>query len=118
MCRYSYDLRKKVMCALKKRKFTISELSRTYEISRKTIYNWIDKEKETGDFIAEKPGPSVGQLWSIKDLDKFKESMEKSPDRTLKEISEEWGVSIETARQSLIRIGYSYKKNSWIQRTR
>jgi len=48
--------------------------------------------------VAEKPGPDVGQLWAIKDLDKFNEYMEENPDRTLKEISQDWQVSIEATR--------------------
>lgn len=118
MSRYSYDLREKVMLLLRQRVKTITELSQIFQISRGTIYSWKNKYNETGDFIAKKPGPDIGQLWAIKDLDKFKEYLEKKPDRTLKEIAQDWQVSIETARQSLIRIGYSYKKKPWLQRTR
>ena len=56
---YSYDLRQKVIQAIKLDGLKISEASVLFSISRNTIGLWLKRQAETGDFQAlpnEPPG--------------------------------------------------------------
>jgi len=55
---YSYDLRQKVVQAIKLDGLKISEASQIFSISRDTIRLWLKRERETGEFQAlpNKPG--------------------------------------------------------------
>ena len=49
---YSYDLRQKVIQAIKLDGLKISEASVLFSISRNTIALWFSRQAETGDFQA------------------------------------------------------------------
>jgi transposase len=49
---YSYDLRQKVIQAIKLDGWKISEASILFSISRNTIGLWLKRRAETGDFQA------------------------------------------------------------------
>jgi transposase len=49
---YSYDLRQKVIQAIKLDGLRISEASQLFNISRNTINLWLSRQAKTGDFEA------------------------------------------------------------------
>lgn len=113
---YSQDLRKLVIKALERGE-KVSEVSEAFEISQKTIYNWKNRLKVTGNVQSQSPGPGKGANRKISNLGEFKAFVLNKPDLTLEEFARAWGnVSRDTIRRSMKAIGFSYKKNFWIQR--
>jgi len=105
---YSEDLRVKVINALQ-RKVPILKISKVFGIARNTVYNWKNLFIETGSITPRKT--ETEKRFLIKDLDKFKKFLEDNPDKTQKEMAEEWGgVSPRTIGATIKRVGYTYKK--------
>jgi transposase len=67
---YSYDLRQKVIQAIKLDGLKISEASVLFGISRDTIRLWLKRERETEDFQA-LPNKPPGNGHKITDWGKF-----------------------------------------------
>jgi len=111
---YSIDLRKKVMEAIN-RGISIYRLSRIFSISERTLFKWKKQYLETGSIEPKKrKTPPVKPI--IEDLDKFRNFVEKAPDRTGAQMAEDWGnISPRTISSTLKRAGFTYKKNLWIQ---
>ena len=113
---YSLDFRHSVLKSIQ-RGMKITAASEFFSITRKTIYNWMERLSECGSVNSKKTGPRGAR--KIVDLKTFKAFVIQKPDRTLSEMAEEWsGVSPDTIRRSLNKIGFSYKKNFWIQGTK
>lgn len=100
---YSYDLRSKVIEAVKRGKKKI-EVSRFFKISRNTLDLWLKQEKETGDYKPKKP-IIKGTKPKIEDLEKFGEFVAKNSGKTQKEMAQLWGDNI-----SQQNISYACKK--------
>ncbi|MFK7872375.1 MAG: IS630 transposase-related protein [Oligoflexales bacterium] len=85
---YSLDLKNKVIDAIESG-YTDSSIRETFNIARKTIYNWKKKLTETGSLKPRKreQGPS-----KIQDLEKFRKFVEEKPNRSSKEMAQDWGV--------------------------
>jgi transposase len=81
---YSYDLRSKVIEAVKKGKKKI-EVSRFFNISRNTLDLWLKQQEETGDY---KPKEPIGQgtIPKIKDLEEFGKFVKENRGKTQKQI--------------------------------
>ncbi len=69
---YSYDLRQKVIQAIKLDGLKISEASLLFNISRNTINLWLKRLDITGDFQA-LPNQPPGNGHKISDWTKFRE---------------------------------------------
>ena len=69
---YSYDLRQKVLQAIKLDGLKKSEASQLFNISRNTIDLWLKRLEETGDYQA-KPNQLPGNGHKITDWEEFHE---------------------------------------------
>jgi transposase len=114
---YSYDLRQKVILAIKVDGLKITEASQLFNISRNTIGLWLKRLAQTGGFEA-LPNQPLGNGHKITDWEKFKEFVRTHGDKTQVEMSELWSekISDRTISRALKKIGFSRKKNLWISR--
>lgn len=69
---YSYDLRQKVILAIKLDGLKITEASQLFNISRSTINLWLKRQAQTGDFEA-LPNQPPGNGHKIIDWEKFRQ---------------------------------------------
>ena len=106
---YSKDLRIRAINLIEKG-MSIAQVSRLLEISRPTLYRWIEQWETSGSTAPKKSVPPA-QPAKIKDWEKFREFIDKHGDKTQKELAELWGgVSHHTISRGLRKIGYSRKK--------
>ena len=108
---YSYDLRQKVIQAIKLDGLKISEASVLFGISRDTIRLWLKRERETGDFQA-LPNKPPGNGHKITDWGKFTFFVEVKVDKTQVEMAQLWSeeISDRTRSRALKKIGFTRKK--------
>ena len=117
----SLDLRKRVISAIEKGE-RITSVARRFKVARKTVYNWLYKQKETNSFEA-KTNYQKGHSHKITDLDKFREFVEKNKHETalimIKKWKEKYKVTISPSAFSryLKKINYTRKKKLWIHRS-
>ena len=86
---YSYDLRQKVIQAIKLDGLKISEASLLFSISRNTINLWLKRQAETGDFQA-LPNKPAGNGHKITDWEKFREFAISHGGKTQVEMASLW----------------------------
>jgi transposase len=97
---YSYDLRQKVIQAIKLDGLKISEAWLIFSISRNTIRLWLKRERETGDFEA-LPNQAPGNGHKIiTDWEKFTKFVEVNGDKTQVEMAKLWTEEISVRRIS------------------
>lgn len=113
--KYSMDLRIKAIEAME-RGLPLLRVCKTFGVGRTTLYGWRRKWRKTSSVedkqIKRPPG-------AVRDIEKFEEFVRSKPDRTTAEMANEWGnISSTTIRKTLKRLGFTYKKNFWIQRKR
>jgi len=108
---YSYDLRQKVIQAIKLDGLKISEASLLFSINRNTINLWLKRQGETGDFQA-LPNQPPGNGHKITDWEKFREFAISHGDKTQAEMAELWEgqISDRTISRALKKIGFTRKK--------
>jgi transposase len=108
---YSYDLRQKVIQAIKLDGLKISEASLIFTISRNTIRLWLKRERETGDFQV-LPNQPLGNGHKITDWEKFTRFVEVKVDKTQVEMAKLWKeeISDRTISRALKKIGFTRKK--------
>ena len=113
---YSYDLRAKVLQAIEEG-MTKTQASRVFRLSRNTINLWLKRREETGDYKA-KDGYQKGYRPKIADLEEFREFVRQQGGKTQAEMAEAWSedISARTIGKGLKKIGFTRKKNLWIQR--
>ena len=109
---YGYDLRIRVIEQVDLG-VRIRDIAATFSIHIRTIYSWMNQREVTGNFH-----PPVGRSErsdrKIKDLEAFREFVIKNPNRTAKEIADDYGgISESTAYRALVKIGFTSKKNKW-----
>ena len=104
---YSVDLRKKVIDLINDGKSKVF-ISKVLKISTKTIYNWIQKYKETNTL---EPSTKNNKRPSIVDLERLEKYIIKNPSKTLKQIGKEFNCSYVAIFKRLKQLGYSFKKN-------
>ena len=116
---YSYDLRQKVIQAIKLDGLKISEACLIFSISRNTIRLWLKRERETGDFQA-LPNQPPGNGHKITDWENFTKFVEVKVDKTQVEMAKLWTAKISdrTISRALKKIGFTRKKNLWLSRKR
>lgn len=111
---YSMDLRERVIAAVDSGMLR-QKISSQFKISLKTIYLWLKRRKETGEF-----SPIInfqrGHSHLIKDLFEFKTFVDKCPDRTQLYMAETLKVSSATICRALKKINYSRKKRLTVTR--
>ena len=108
---YSYDLRQKVIQAIKLDGLKISEASILFSISCNTIGLWLKRQTETGDFLA-LPNKPNGNGHKITDWEKFREFARIHGDKTQVEKASIWDGEIRdrTISRALKKIGFTRKK--------
>jgi transposase len=108
---YSYDLRHKVIQAIKLDGLKKSEASLLFNISRNTIDLWLKRQAETGDFQA-LPNQPPGNGHKISDWEKFREFAQVHGDKTQVEMAKLWEepISDRTISRALKKIGFTRKK--------
>ena len=113
---YSYDLRAKVLQAIDEG-MTKNQASRVFKLSRNTINLWLRRREETGDCKA-RVGYQKGYKPKLADLEKFKEVARQHGRKTQAEMAEAWDgdISARTIGKGLNKIGFTRKKNLWVQR--
>lgn len=111
---YSYDLRSKVIEAVKKGKKKI-EVSRFFNISRNTLDLWLKQEKETGDYKPKKPIVK-GTRPKIEDLEQFGQFVTKNRGKTQKEMAQLWGnnVTQQNISYACQKLGITRKKKHMV----
>lgn len=106
---YSYDLRVRVIAAVEKG-MEVREASRTFDVHRETIRNWLARKEATGDVQA-KAGYQRGHSHKITDPDQFQTFLQQHEDATLEALAEAWGgVKRMTIWRQLRKLGYTHKK--------
>ncbi|BET37743.1 IS630 transposase-related protein [Spiroplasma ixodetis] len=111
---YSEDLRKKIIEAYESKNMKIKEICKVFNITRKTLFLWRKRKKETGHI---KPILNY-QKWhshKIKDLDELKNYLAQNKDVTVQKVIEKFGdMTKETVYNYFKKLNYSYKKNFFI----
>ena len=112
---YSYDLRQKVIQAIKLDGLKKSEASLLFNISRNTIDLWLKRLSETGDFQA-MPNQPPGNDHKITDWEKFREFAQAHGDKTQVEMAKLWEgqISDRTISRALKKIGFTRKKRPMV----
>lgn len=108
---YSYDLRQKVIQAIKLDGLKIIEASIMFNISRSTISLWLKRQAKTADFKA-LPHKPPGNGHKITDWVKFREFAHTHGDKTQVEMAQLWEgeISSRTISRALKKIGLTRKK--------
>lgn len=112
---FSIDLRERVIAAISNG-MPIKDILKIFCVSRRVIYEWLDLQKRTGS-LAPITGYQHGHSHIIKDWDQFKKFAEENRLSTCEQMAIKWQslhnvkISKYTIRNGLIKIGYSFKKN-------
>src|ERR687886_1311880 len=116
---YSYDLRQKVIQAIKLDGLKKSEASQLFNISRNTIDLWLKRLSETGDYQA-KPNQPPGNGHKITDWEEFREFASSHGDKTQVEMAKLWKeqISDRTISRALKKIGFTRNKKTYGYRER
>ena len=100
---YSTDLRKRVLDFIDNGG-SKAAAKRTFGVSRRTIYNWLDAE---APFAAEKPGPKGPRTL---DYDALLQHVAEFPDATLAERAKHFGVSTNGIFYAFSKLNITRKK--------
>ncbi len=117
----SIDLRKRVMTAVD-HGMRITNIAKSFQISRKTIYHWLNLRKTNGN-VEPKSGYQKGHSHKILDWEKFREFARVNGHLTSSKMAIEWEkitsirVSESVIQRALKKIGYTSKKNFWVHRS-
>lgn len=108
---YSYDLRQKVMQAIKLDGMKKSEASQLFNISRNTINLWFQPQAATGD-VQVKPRTTPSQKQKITDWEKFRAFAKEHEDKTQAEMAQLWegNLSSRTISRAWQKLGLTRKK--------
>ena len=104
---YRQDLREKVMQKILSGEWTQREASLHFSISERTLRRWISRWKQEGN---DNRKPNHTRPNHIQDLDHLRTRVLSSPDQTLEELAEIYGVSRSTIHRTLQRAKISDKK--------
>ena len=113
---YSLDLRQKVMQAIDEG-MSITDASRTFNISRNSIYLWRKRRQNKGSLEAT-TGYHNPHNRQIKDLNHFAEFVSSRRDWTQQELSDVYGVSAKVVGRALKKLGWTRKKSLSLPRKR
>ena len=102
---YSYDLRKRALDYIEKGGSQI-EASQIFGVTVQTLINW-SKRKRMGNLI---PNPTRERKPQKLEAEKLKAYIKNHPDRYLREIAEEFGVTITAIFYACKRLKITLKK--------
>ncbi|MEM9424669.1 MAG: IS630 transposase-related protein [Spirochaetota bacterium] len=112
MKHYSVDFRLKVVNSIQSGNAKPSQIARTFNISRNTIWLWTKQYNETGS-LASKPGIGKGTKPKIDDLVRFQKIVDENPGATQAELGKIYGnASQSTVARAIKKIGYTRKKRT------
>ena len=112
---YPIELRARAMTSLDSGK-SRKDVCEIFDISLKTLFNWIKLRKETGSLdIKERPTVRSHRRLTRENLVAY---LDKHSDHYLKEIAEAFGVKAPSVFAALKKFGISRKKNDLILRAR
>jgi len=112
---YTLELRTRALAFLDKGG-SRKEVCEIFNISRKTLYNWIKLRQETGE-LKMKDRPLVRSSRKLT-KERLLAYLEKHPDHYLKEIGAAFKVAGSSVFNALRKFGITRKKNDYVQRTR
>ena len=107
---YSLDLRKRIIIACKESEKKLSEISKDFIVSVKTIQRWIKQYDKEGHVEA-KTGYQKGHSHVIKDPQKLIEIIETKNLSTINEIIKEIGVGSKSTLSKVLKKLNYVKKN-------
>ena len=115
---YSYDLRTKVIESIELDGLKICQAAKLFHITHNKIAVWLKRKRLTGDFKPRLNKPP-GHSHRITDWEKFREFVQNNGDKTQEQMAQLWAedISSRTISRALKRIGFTRKKNLWVQRT-
>ena len=115
---YSYDLRAKVIKAVKSGEKKVN-ICRMFAISRNTLHLWLKRETKTGDFQASVKYQK-GKKPKIEDLQRFQEFVLQHNNKTQQRIAQLWGENLtqQNVSSTMKKLGITRKKNLWVSRER
>ena len=107
---YSYDLRTKAIEAVERGVKKV-EVCRTFGISHNTLYLWLKRKEETGDYQA-MTAYQQGYGHKITDWEAFRQFAEENSGKTQTQMAELWGddVTQQNISDALQKIGFTRKK--------
>lgn len=94
----------------------VEELMNIFDVSYKTIYNWLNRWESEGMIgLYNKPGRGCKKIFNIEQEEKIKEWVEQEPrqlKKVLQKIKEEWGIIVsgETIKRILKRLSMSWHR--------
>jgi transposase len=108
---YSNDLRKKVINLLEKEKKSQNQVAKMLDIGQSTISKWYIRHKEQGHCDFKGYNNNRDKI-KVKDPDRIKELIKKSPFITAKEIARKLSLDVTdvTILNYIKRLGLSFKK--------
>ncbi|HEY9903832.1 MAG TPA: IS630 family transposase [Candidatus Sericytochromatia bacterium] len=108
---YSYDLRQKVINAIKLDGIKKSEAAQVFQLSRNTIDLWLKRQADMGDYQPKSNRPHRTTA-KITDWGKFTQFVRTHAQKTQAEMAELWegDISARTMSRALQKIGWSRKK--------
>ena len=87
--------------------------AKLFGVSTTTMSHWWLAYKQDGRKVALPRGGSKGKVCK----ESLKQFVEAHPNKTLKEMGEQFGVTGSAIGSLLKQLGYSYKKNVWLPRS-
>lgn len=116
---YALDLRRKVVEAVVLNGMKQCEVAEQFNLNRKTISDWLQRYAATGD-VQPSAHNHHGHSHKITDWDEFRTFVEANPDKTQVEMAELWPdeISDRTISRALRKIGFTRKKELWVQTAR
>ncbi|GAB4546198.1 MAG: hypothetical protein Tsb0014_40660 [Pleurocapsa sp.] len=107
---YSYDLRQKVIEAIKLDRWKKSEVAEIFQVSRNTIDLWPKRKQKTGDYRALSNRPNCIKA-KITDWQAFQKFAQRHGDKTQAQMAQLWGepISPRTISRGLKKIGFTRK---------
>lgn len=121
MVAYSLDIRQRVVSAVNERGMSKSQVARVYEVSRATVYRYLELDAE--DDLAPKEHPGHPRDLDEAGCEKLLKQVEKHPDLSLEEHAEKFAKEqkIRLEKSSMWnyfeRLGIRRKKNASNPRT-
>ena len=104
---YSNDIRIKVIKHMELGHNQTST-AHLFSIGRNTVSRWWKRYKEEGVFTSKPRGGSKGKI----NLFQLEEYVNLNPNKTLKEIGKEFGISDCAVHKRLTQLGFKYKKKT------
>ena len=113
---YSIDLRQRIVDAIKKAEGTAQEVAKRFKVARKTVYNYLNLERETGSVAPRPHGGGPEPKLDEAGVQEVRTVLMEKNDRTLAEVADELDarlkvrVSRSTVHRVVDRLGLTRKK--------